>query len=488
MRRALLALAALALVALGVDALRPPALPVPERRAWVFRDVVLVEPGAAPRPVAELRTRRGEIASISAMRPASAGEASDETRDLAGLFVSPGLIDMHVHYPPRVALGNTELWSLLFLAHGVTTVRETGSVDESVFEVRRAIERGAFPGPRIFACGAILDGDPPSFPSNRRVTTPAEARQAVRAQAREGADCIKVYNMLRPEVFAAIRDTAAAVGLPVIGHMPHSVPLEEGGLVDLQHGTGAVQVDRQRVGRLDFRAEDWAGVDDHRIAHVARLSAASGIAHTPTLYNARMRRWLVDAGAGDFVERDSSLRHLPRFWFDVWAFLWGPPFSPGDRKAEATHDQFRARQAALTAGLYAVGARIHAGTDTLMPYIAPGSSLHGELGELERAGIPGEAVWAIATREAGRSLAPSGVGTLREGAPADLLFLRENPADDLAALRTLEAVLVDGRLYRRRDLDAALAQLDAYFDGPVYRSVMAAVTAVARRGFAPGAH
>lgn len=118
-------------------------------------------------------------------------------------------------------------------------------------------------------------------------------------------------------------------------------------------------------------------------------------------------------------------------------------------------------------------------------YLAPGSSLHGELAELEAAGIPGEDVWEIATREAGRSLGVDGLGTLDVGAPADLIFLRDDPSNGVSSLRQIEAVLADGRLYRRADLDAMLATADAHFRGDFYTRVMGALVAAVQGHFAP---
>jgi Amidohydrolase family len=473
-----------AVVAVGAGALllalRAPRVSVPERRDWVFHDVTLVEPGRAPRPRSTLWVEGGSIAVATASR------AYTEASQLAGLYVSPGLADLHVHYPPRIAIGNAELWSLLLLAHGVTTIRETGSIDGSIFAVRESIRAGRFPGPRIFACGAMLDGEEPSFPSNWVVATPEQARDAVGTLAAEGADCIKVYNMLRPEVLAAIRQAAAEVGLPVIGHVPHSVPFETAGLVDVQHGTGAVLVDVEQVGRLDFRAADWMTMDDARIAYVARVSLDQDIAHTPTLVNSRMRRLLVPGQpTREVVAHDSGLRHLPRFWPVVWQTIWGPPFAAGNAEDEAMYELFRSRQARMTARLHAAGVRIHAGTDTLMPFVAPGSSLHGELADLVAAGIAPDDVWEIATREAGRSLGLPGLGTLEVGAPADLLFLRSDPTGNLAALGEIEAVVADGRLYRRADLDAMLATYDAHFQGDFYSGVMDALVALVQGYFAP---
>ncbi len=488
MKRLLSALAVgVTAVAIGlfalVQALRPPVVPVPERRPLVLHDVTLLEPGRPARPGHTLRIADGRIAAIE---PAAGEPASADASDLAGLFVAPGLIDMHVHYPPVVAVGNAELWSLLLLAHGVTAVRETGSIDGGVFAVRDAIRGGAFPGPRIFACGAMMDGPRPSFPSNRVVATAAEARAAVADEAARGADCIKAYNLLSPDALDGLRAGAAEAGLPLIGHAPHAVPLEDAGLVDLQHGTGAVIVDRARVGRSDFRAEDWRTVDAARIDHVARVSRAQGIAHTPTLVNARMRRLLADPAAAEVaVSNDTGLRHLPRFWPAVWATIWGPPFDADDREGEATWEDFRARQVALAVGLHGEGVAVHTGTDTLMPFVAPGSSLHGELADFVRAGIAPEDAWRAATVGAGSALSNEGLGSLEVGAPADLLLLRSDPRADLAALAAPDAVVADGRLYRRPELDDALAAFDAHFHGAFYEAVMGAVVRAVQRRFAP---
>jgi len=491
--------------------LQPPQLPVPERQDRLFRNVTLVEPGAAPRPGWSVRIADGRIVALVPAGGEAAATDAEETPDLAGLFVAPGLIDMHVHYPPAVAAGNAELWSLLLIAHGVTTIRETGSIDGSIFGVREAIRAGRSIGPRIFACGAMLDGERPSFPSNRVVRTAAEARTAVAEQAARGADCIKAYNMLSREALAGLREEAAAKGLPAIGHAPHDVPLAEVGLRDLQHGTGAVVVDRTRVGRLDFRFEDWDSVDAARIAYAARVYLEQDIAHTPTLWNVRMRDTLVGmarmrADPGDaraaaelaaVVESDSGLRHLPRFWPGLWAALWRPPWAPDDAEGRAARDRFARRLAELTAGLHDAGVRVHAGTDTLMPFVAPGSSLHGELAELVRAGLSPEAAWAAATREAGASLAASrgassgmsrgeaGLGRLVPGAPADLLFLRADPGRSLRALLEIEAVLADGRLYRRADLETGLRRFDAHFRGRLYEAVMGVLVRLVQDRFAP---
>jgi hypothetical protein len=155
----------------------------------------------------------------------------------SGSYVLPGLIDMHVHFPYAP---DQPLFALLFLAHGVTTVRDTGNFDGQIWTMRQAITAGTYPGPRIFACGPLLDGEPPLWPGSRVVQDTADAQRAVAERVAEGADCVKVYSNLAPEGLAAIEAAAAAHQLPVIDHVPVAVPFEAAHLADVQHLTGVL--------------------------------------------------------------------------------------------------------------------------------------------------------------------------------------------------------------------------------------------------------
>ncbi len=468
----------------GYRALLPPSLPVPDRFDGTLTGLTLIEAGEPARANAWVRMHSGRLEAVGFGDGGSSDGATTIDRTWSGLYAMPGLVDMHVHYPPGIAVGNAELWSLLFLAHGVTTLREVGSIDGGIFAIRRAIESGAYPGPRIYACGPILDGAPPAFPSNRVIRSPSEARAAVVDAAERGADCVKVYNMLGRECFEEVVRTARERGLPVVGHKPHDVPFEDAAIDDLQHGTGAVPVDVARVGRFDFRSEDWSAMDAARIAYAVERYREGSIAHTPTLFNPRMRLWLTEPGD---LSDDTGLVHLPRFWEGVWGALWSAPFATDDVASRAIHAHFRERAAELTRALHGGGVTVHAGTDTLMPYVAPGSSLWGELEELIAAGIPPEDVLAIATRAPAHALGQPALGRWAPGAPADWVLLRDDPRRGPDAFKSIEAVVADGRIYPRSELDRALARFDAHFQGVYYSAVMGGLTAVVRDAFAPEA-
>ena len=176
--------------------------------------------------------RNGRIAAI-----ARAGElpVSDSALriDGRGKDLMPGLADMHVHL-----FNSKDL--LLYLANGVTTIRNLGGYGaaDSILTIRRQVRAGERLGPTIYTSGNWLDGDPPYRSINTVVRTPAEARAEVERQARAGYDFIKVYATLAPDVYREITSAARANGIPVTGHVPGRVGLArvlESGQVAVDH-------------------------------------------------------------------------------------------------------------------------------------------------------------------------------------------------------------------------------------------------------------
>ena len=463
-----LVVALLLVVAAGAGlwwALLPPAPTPPPARGVVLADVTLVQPGEGRLAGRRVVVEGGVIRSIG---PAEGTDA------LAGVFALPGLVDMHVHFPPAMPLGQTELFSLLYLAHGVTGVRDAGDADgTSTAPAREGVRAGRFPGPRIFACGPLVDGPEPRWPNTIVLREPAEAAAAVERIAREGFDCVKVYDSLTPEVLATVREAARAQGLPVIGHVPRRVPFEEARLDDVQHLTGV-------TGSGDLRPfpqtlDRWRTLDEARIRFVVETSRALGIAHTPTLVSLERFAAMEDYAA---VRESADAKLLPGLYRDVtWSPTEGLPFLRGRPAAEyALFRDGLERGKTFVARLHEAGVPIHAGTDTLLPFLVPGAALQREVRILAEAGLGPEAALAAATSVPGAALQLAGLGRLEVGAPADLALFREDPTRDLAALGTLEAVVADGRLYTRADLEARLARYRAHFDGALFDAVSKAAT------------
>ncbi len=198
--RALVALIVLGALAGGGVYLvvRPPEPLALPSRGLTLGDVTVVNPG-----VERLENRRivVEGSEISEIGDADPGEADE----FSGMFVLPGLTDMHVHFPPSGLPGQSELFAFLFLYHGITTVRDAGDVDGTASEsARSAIAAERFPVPRVFSCGPFVDGADPLWGNSLVAIDADQGRQAVETIAAGGWDCVKAYNGLDAETLAAI--------------------------------------------------------------------------------------------------------------------------------------------------------------------------------------------------------------------------------------------------------------------------------------------
>jgi imidazolonepropionase-like amidohydrolase len=461
-------LAVLALAIWGI--VRPPApLALPERGA-LLDDVTLIEPGAGRRSGARVVIEGDRIARIE---PAS----GDGTSPFAGMFVLPGLNDLHVHFPPPSLPGQTELFAFLYLYHGVTAVRDAGDPDGASTEpARRGVAEGRFPGPRVLACGPFIDGEPPRWKNSIVVKSPADARDAVRRVAEAGFDCVKAYDELAGEPLAALREEAHARDLPVIGHVPWRVPFEEARLDDAQHMIGVPPPLSDHL-RFPWALRAWNELDDTRLDFIARVSLRNRIAHTPTLVTTERLAAQSDYEA---VRREGDALLLPRFYRDV---VWSPD-SPISAAGQLSPDDFAMVREAHRARLHAVkrlfeaGVELHTGTDSLIAFVVPGAALHRELRLFVEAGLTPEQALAASTRDSARFLRVPGLGELAPGAPAELAIFREDPTRDLAALDTLAGVVRDGRLFSRERLDAQLARYREHYGSVLYDAL---VTPLVRR-------
>jgi imidazolonepropionase-like amidohydrolase len=104
-----------------------------------------------------------------------------------------------------------------------------------------------------------------------------------------------------------------------------------------------------------------------------------------------------------------------------------------------------------------------AGTDAAAPNVFPGFSLHEDLAYLVEAGFtPLQALQAATTKPAEFLGRNETQGTIQAGKRADLVLLDANPLADIHNTQKIRAVIVNGRLLERADLDALLAEVEQF--------------------------
>ena len=134
--------------------LKPPKSARAAADDFILTDVTVIEPTLSRDTKVTLRVVNGSI-----QRGSDGIDGAVTIPELSHTYVLPGLVDMHAHLPPDTPLKLSGYYSLLFLAHGVTTIRDAGDPDgTAVPAARQAIEDGEFPGPRIVSCGPFLQG------------------------------------------------------------------------------------------------------------------------------------------------------------------------------------------------------------------------------------------------------------------------------------------------------------------------------------------
>lgn len=392
--------------------------------------------------------RDGRVASIG---PSSRTKPPGAARiiDGRGLFLLPGFSDMHTH--PRQPLD-----LLTYLANGITTIRAMWG-DSTTLAWRRDVAAGKLAGPRIFTAGPILEGSPPSQPSMRVLTNPADARAEVEAQHRTGYDFIKVYNSLPAAVYDSVTRIARGLGMPVAGHVPFEVGL--GGALaarqaSIEHLRGYIaelvpkDAAVQPGATLRSRTVAWNYIDRSRIPGLVERTARAGVWNCPTFvvayhmmlpdsaYRALMRRPEVGLFPGQGAPDRSTISYLADFT--------EADFAEAQRALGP--------QLELALALHRRGGKLMVGTDSWLQ----GYAYHDELALFEQAGFSRAEVIGLATRAGPEYLGLGATqGGVAVGQVADLQLVGGNPLESLGNLEDRRGVMARGRWYSREELSAA---------------------------------
>ncbi len=458
---------------------RPPPIARAPVRVDSLDDVVLVTPRQSEREVVRLVLEAGRISSVEAAF-GSGGEFS-------GAYVVPGLVDTHLHMPIGISLpGDQEYTALLLLANGVTSARLLGGTSAAVTaDLRDRIDSGEIPGPRLFTCGPIIDGPDRYVAGNDAdsVSNAEQARALVGRLASEGVDCIKVYDRLNLESVTALREAAHSHGLPVVGHTPQDVTLEAARLDDVQHLRGVHPPFEDEGRTYPEYVRPWLRMDDARFDHVLAVSREHDMTYTPTMVAVesmvRARKW-------DEWSHSPAMRAWPSHLRDA-VFSAEVGVNPGrfmsDEQVEMVRTAF-ATMRRTAVRLHEAGVPLHTGTDANVPNVVPGHSLRREVELWVESGIsPDDALYASGIRSAAAlGVVDADRSRFSPGQPADFAIFSEDPTRDIAALDTLLAVVADGRLYRRQDLDERLARYVDHYDSWSYRTFVVGPLRLVARG------
>jgi hypothetical protein len=386
------------------------------------------------------------------------------TIDAGGRFLIPGLWDAHVH----ARYEGIDHFRLL-IANGITSARNMSAPWDylpNILAAREQIARGDRVGPRLLTAGPVFDGPAARRSTNVVVNNADEARQAVRRVKSEGADFVKVYDLLSRESFFAITAEARTQALPVVGHLPYTVKAEEAsdaGLRSIEHMDGILWASSNRedeIRRLSqesrpptrstaaFLHDSFSAAKLRALAD--RLKKNQTIV-VPTLSNYWSR--YEPRTEHSVLAAADRLSYVPAGYVGFWRGLGEPP--RGDEDARLLFEQ----SLIAVRELHMAGVTILPGTDVGVPFQVPGFSLHDELSLLVKAGLPEMEVLEAATRNPARVFGITDQGTIEPGMRADLLLLDSNPLEKIDNVSKIRTVVARGRVFQRDELDTMLGEI-----------------------------
>ena len=380
--------------------------------------------------------------------------------DAQGKFVIPGLIDMHVHY---------EQWmGKLFLANGVTTIKDTGNDPDWITKERDRINASPhIAAPRIIACGPVVDGTDSIWEMYSshiaKADDEAGARKIASALVEKGVDCLKAYiNLPRPAMLALIAE-AHRHGLPVTGHLGHVDARQAAlyGIDEIEHASGIAEASltedaEERAAAIqdkhhsptgeNWPVQPWEFVSPERLRSLIQLLVDRNVTIDPTLgvydniahFNDQKRKENPNL---KYIHFSEELRHLwiAENYFEIFGTKpWGPKeFNRALEQQDARMEFVRAFAKA--------GGVVVAGSDTPNPFVVPGFSLHRELELLVEAGLTPLEALQTATLNAAKTLRKeTSLGTISAGRIADLVILNGDPLKDITETKNIYLVIKNG--------------------------------------------
>jgi imidazolonepropionase-like amidohydrolase len=425
----------------------------------IVSTTVLPMTGGAPALNTTVIIRDGRIAS---MGPSDAVEVPANARaiDGRGKYLMPGLVEMHSHLSKAraSALG-------LFVANGVTTLREVGGDHQELLQWRREVRAGTRVGPDFLIAGPYLESarniermrkDPPSErvePFDRiriPVATPADARRVVASLAAQELDFLKVRTTQDAETYAALVQAAHAHGLRLVGHVTGLSPktVLDAGQDGIEHA---------------FLPETVPASRDERMT-IWRAFAAKGVVIVPTLVTATSAvftpidrlRAMVDDDEGRVEPRR---RYVSLFLVKDWK----------EQLLEVSAERQTAYRGAWESILrnlremHEAGMDVLAGSDVAVLNVFPGSTLHEELALfVKELGMTTAEALDRATRRSAKWLGlGDSIGTVERGKVANLVLLDANPLDDIANTRRIAAVVLRGVVHDKAGIETLLAAVEA---------------------------
>jgi imidazolonepropionase-like amidohydrolase len=412
---------------------------LPGRRTgtFAFTGATLID-GTGKPPVANATvvTRNGKIVAAGPSNQVKV-PADAQRLDVAGKYIIPGLWDMHAHYEQVE-------WGPIYLAAGVTTVRDVGNEFEFITAVRDAVNSGNALGPHMLLAG-VVDGDSQMALGIARVNSPADAAMWVKKYHDAGFQQIKIYSSVKEENVKAICADAHQLGMTVTGHIPNGMTAYDGvndGMDQINHINYVLSLyypkdynPRKATPEERKKAMESIDVNSPEGRQIVAFFKQHGTVIDPTIALMEFFTRPADKPYSDLEPGAAKVAPELREQINGGGV-------PPDQAAQAQLSLQRRLE--IIEALHKAGVPIVAGTDQAVP----GYSVYREIELYAQAGFtPMEALQAATLAPARVMKVDRESGTVEAGKRADLDILDANPLENIHNVRSVHWVVANGVLY-----------------------------------------
>ncbi|MGE6647749.1 amidohydrolase family protein [Shewanella colwelliana] len=354
--------------------------------------------------------------------------------DGKGGFITPGLIDMHVHMYETAAYQLT-------LSHGVTHVRVMNGIPAHL-NWREQVNAGHLIGSSSTVSSPIISAYDDAY-LHHSVHTAEQAKQAVTQYIEQGYDLIKAYGNLSKETLTAIIAQGRQLNMPIAKHGPHGsgdmVTGSLSGLQSLEHVEDIYQ------GPLNYQ------FSPELLPEVVAELKATGVPVTPTL-NIYAQLTQLSQEKAPYLAKTN-----PEYTSDIIALETSN--NQVERWLTASENMAKHNQKVLdflifiTQKLHQSGIPLLVGSDSGVLLSPHGLATHKEIQLLLQAGLSPFEVLAAATINPARALKlEHNIGHIRVSLQADFIYTQSSPIDDLSLLKEPSAVIKNGHWYSQQTL------------------------------------
>ena len=432
-------------------------------------NIVQVESGTLHKEKA-LLIEGDKIKAIGSFDQLSRGVAKSSLLDGRDKFLIPGLWDMHLHFEGAELVEDNKLLLPVFLAYGITTVRDCASdLGEQVLQWREEIKKGELVGPTIFTAGRKLEGKNSIWKGDLEIENEAELNAMLDLLYQYKVDFVKITeNTLGGELFLQSVKASHARGYRVSGHVPYDLSIAElhrAGFTSVEHmgyllrlGSDdekiAADVRSGKITKTEAEQKYTLEFDQELALKKYKTLGAEGLFVCPTFIGGRQLAYLSETDH----RQDQFLDFLSEKFVSNYQWRIERMGNENETQRQQRKDKyvFLKKQLPL---IYNSGINVIAGSDAaaLNTYVYPAESLIQELEIFEEAGLTPSQILKTATMNGASYFGMADkTGTIATGKIADLVLLDKNPLENISAVRSVNSIIAKGIYYDRAMLDAIL--------------------------------